>query len=109
MNLLYIYIHIYLKTFATDSCKQKYVQGFPLLCFGLYGGICSVILQTLIRACQPNGILFKSTNALAQEGRHKGAKYSLGLTPQLQVSLLVRGLQTLISLFQSNISCEYCI
>lgn len=65
MNLLY------LNTFATDSCKQKYVQGFPLLCFGLYGGICSVILQTLIRACQPNGILFKSTNALAQEGRHK--------------------------------------
>lgn len=39
----------------------------------------------------------------------QGAKYSLGLTQQLQVSLLVRGLQTLISLFQSNISCEYCI
>ena len=29
---IYIYI-LYFKTFATDSCKQKYVQGFPLLCF----------------------------------------------------------------------------
>ncbi len=42
-------------------------------------------------------------------GRHKGAKYSLRLTQQLQVCLLVRGLQTLISLFQSNISYKYCI